>query len=102
MCLCVCYCVGGRALSLHSAWLRGGQPESLGMWERGWADGEERRCSRYLGVCLSLSVSGSLCVTLCVTVSLSVSRSVSQFNSRAFLAWETCVNIAKASEVDNI
>ena len=25
-----------------------------------------------------------------------------QFNSRALLAWETCVNIAKASEVDNI
>jgi hypothetical protein len=27
--------------------------------------------------------------------------SLSQFNLRALLAWETYVNIAKASEVDN-
>ena len=32
----------------------------------------------------------------------SVCLSVSQLNSRALLAWETCANIAKASEVDII
>ena len=40
----------------------------------------------------------------CLSVSLAVSlpQALSQFNSRALLAWETCVNYAKASEVDNI
>uniref|UniRef100_A0AAZ3QVU6 B30.2/SPRY domain-containing protein n=1 Tax=Oncorhynchus tshawytscha TaxID=74940 RepID=A0AAZ3QVU6_ONCTS len=37
-------------------------------------------------------------LSLCLSLSLSVSLSVCQFNSRALLAWETCVNIAKASE----
>ena len=55
----------------------------------------------------SLSVhrwkSVSLWTPLKISLSLITTESQSiQFNSRALLAWETCVNIAKASEVDNI
>ena len=34
--------------------------------------------------------------------SICFSLNLIQFNSRALLEWETCVNIAKASEVDNL
>ena len=62
-----------------------------------------------LTLSLSFSLSRSLSLSLSVSVflislppshSLSFSLSI-QFNSRALLAWEIYVNIAKASEVDN-
>jgi hypothetical protein len=38
------------------------------------------------------------CYVLSAILDIFSSLSLSQFNSRALLAWETCVNIAKASE----
>ena len=51
---------------------------------------------------LSLSPSLKLPLSLSLFLSLSQFNSIFFFNSRALLAWETCVNIAKASEIDNI